>query len=904
MASVFVYSPPHVRALLGIVVLSGGASLMYQAAWTRRLITVTSATVTAQAIVLAVFMAGLGLGALVAGRRAGALAKPVRGYAAVELLAAVLAVISVPLIASSEVIRGAAIAVGLSPTTALWTQLAGVSAALLVPCTALGASLPLLVEAVERTGIDGWRRGRFISLLYAFNTLGAVAGSLVAGFILVEWVGLTRTCLAGAAFGAMAAGGALLLSARLDRGSAQPEKHDESGRPTGTALVAAAMAGFVGLGAEVVWTRLVSLVVLNTVYAFTQVLAGVLLGIAAGGYLAAAITNGAPDNDALRLRARTAAALGQALAAVWMALVPFVLVEWARDPAVEKQLAAGFSVEGLAILLLIISPPSALIGATLPLLVTASTDVRGARALGTLYGLNTLGSVLGSLAIGFFILPSLGTHAAGLLIEMSAVVVALVLAGDRPLVRTATVGATAIGTLLFFSLDIPRQLYEARLPEDTHIKEFREGQHSDVMVTESDRGIRRIWVNSSWVAGTGGGHRLLGHIPSLFVDEPRQALGIALGTGQTFSAALDHGFERFDCVELDPGVIELSKRWFSDVNGGLFERPNVHLHNDDGRAYLRTTDQRFDLVLLEPLQAWSAGTSNLYSVEFYEDARARMTEGGVVGQWIPFYGQSVRETKAMVRAALAVFEHATLWLDGFDGILLVHRAPVDLGAVLDGRLHRRGLTPMLADNFVDQPQDLLALFLAGRRGLEAWVEGVPLLEDDHPFLEFAAARDVGGGAFGSILASIQPHLESIDAYWAQTSSVGQKLADRVGQKLADRVNPIREGVLRAALADGPSDRARALEGALAAVPDSRLLSAKYTEVMLQWAFSPGAPPKAQEAIYLRALRHHPSLGKVLVNLALLRIRTGRKDAARPLLARLRTLPGFEREVAVLSRMLQ
>jgi hypothetical protein len=206
--------------LFAAVLLSGSAGLLYQVAWTRRVASVTSATVTAQAVVLGIFMAGLGAGALLAGRRARGLARPLLAYAGVEIAAALLASLSIPLIAWSDALRPYAVRLGADPVVGLWVQLLTLSAFLLLPAALMGASIPFVIEAVEREGVGAERSARITSALYAINTLGAAAGFRdLAGW----WQ-------------------------------------------------AAAVAGFIGLGIEVVWTRLISLVVLNTVYAFTQVL--------------------------------------------------------------------------------------------------------------------------------------------------------------------------------------------------------------------------------------------------------------------------------------------------------------------------------------------------------------------------------------------------------------------------------------------------------------------------------------------------------------------------------------------------------------------------------------------------------------------------------------------------------
>ncbi len=908
------------RIVLGVylaVLLSGAAGLMYQVAWTRRLASVTSATVTAQAVVLAIFMAGLGTGALLAGRRAASLRRPLRVYAAVEAAAAGLAILSIPLIASSENLRTAAAQLLGSLQTGLWIQLLGLSLFLFVPATLMGASIPLVIEAVERRRPDANRAARMISALYAINTLGAAIGCLVAGFVTVEALGLLRTtCL-----GALLAMAAALVAVALER----PERagDDSESRPlqplpsvaagfsSGPSLSlwwpAAALAGFIGLAIEVVWTRLISLVVLNTVYAFTQVLASVLLGIALGaGISVFAIRRAARTRDPVAFLTRSAGSAAL-FAALLFVLIPSVIVAIAGASELQLDLASGLSLRGNALLVLLLSPPAALVAALLPIFVAiageAATAAHGSQRFAFLYAANTAGSVAGSIIAGFVLLPRLGSAGA------NALLVALTLGLSFWLLRRASVplrmqllwsGAAAAGFVLALSLDLPRAVYEARLEEGTEILDFREGVESDVMVTQDGQNRRRIWINSSWVAGTGGGHRSLGHIPALLVEAPKKALGIALGTGQTFAAVYAHGVEELHCVELDAGVIELSTRWFAEANGRLFERPNVKLHRDDGRAFLRSTDHRFDLIVLEPLQAWTAGTSNLYSREFYRDAKRALAPGGVVAQWIPFYGQDVAETKAMVRAAREVFPEASLWLDDHDGMLVLQAEPFVLDpATIWTRIAERGIDADLARNRLDQPEDLLSLFIMGPRGLEAWQAGAELLTDDRPFIEFAAARKLRNFAYRPILRSLAPLAENPGDYLTKTTAGEAPKADDL--EIADRARRIRTAILgeRSAPPDALDDRAASLEEGLASTPTSKLVRKRYRNLILEWAtgLDRSGHSTAAAQVYRRGLEHSPDLEEAAVNLSLVYARQQRYPLAKAALDR-RWRPGPVRDSAM------
>jgi len=851
------------------VLLSGAAGLAYQVAWTRRLANVTSAMITAQATVLAVFMAGLGLGAMVAARPSARVKRPLRVYAVVELTALLLAIASLSVIDSSDAIRGAAQQLGMGAKPAMWTQLVAICAFLVLPTSLMGASLPFVIADAEQT----LRRPEaMVGLLYGVNTLGAAGGCALAGLVAIERLGLTHTITGGAT---LALGAGLLALVLPSHGhTPQPQSPEQqepvAAVPAAPLVATAALAGLVGMGAEVIWTRLLALVVLNTVYAFTQVLVGVLVGIGLGGLVAAALTRRPNTKPAATVT------ILLTIAAMMLAAVPHGVAMLATSTSLRVSLASGLSVAGLGLVLLLVVVPSACIAAVLPLLVTASTTNRGSsrsRAFAWLYAANTAAGVAGSLVTGFVLLPTIGAGNATWALSLVTVLAALILLKERWLYRIGLGAALAAACTLFaLTIQIPQAIYAAQLPTDAKILEFREGSVSDVFVSEEADGRRRLWINSSWVAGTGGGHRLLGHLPALSVAAPNRALGIALGTGQTFAAVMKHGGSELHCVELDDNVIELSRRWFGQVNDNLFDDPRVIVHHDDGRAFLRATNLQFDLIVIEPLQAWSAGTSSLYSRQFYREARRALAPGGVVAQWLPLYIQANDETLAMTATALEVFPHASLWLDRADGILLLHDTAVTLSPrSLTARTTERGIGSELASNHVRRPADLLGLFAAGSKGLRGWTQGARIIDDDRPFLEFAAARSLSRVPDARFtLRALAAHLEDPRSY--------APMAERSSPVFAEAV-AIRSGIMAASLINRQSfeERANQLEVRLRQAPSSALLLDHYRNVMLEWA---SAERNNEQAIFQRALDNAPTHPDFIMLVALSHLERDDRDGAR------------------------
>jgi spermidine synthase len=836
-------------ALLAAV-LSGAAGLIYQVAWVRRLTTTTSATATASAIVLAIFMAGLGLGSWLAGRRALKSPRPMLGYAAVEGGALVLAALSIPVIDRSETIRTLLTShLGLAGA-AVWFQLFAVAVFLMLPCTLLGASLPFLIEHCSRLSASKDRANRaYIGLVYGLNTLGAATGCLFSGFVTIEHFGLTGTTLVGAAVASGAVALAVIAALRVP--PSVPEDDAEAAAPLDEPrlVFVAALGGVIGHGAEVARTRHVALVVLNTVYAFTQVLFAVLLGIVVGAWVAGAIIRN--SNGRVMLARRTILLL--LVAEMMFGLVPVLVTMSSESRELTQAIARGGSFAATSALTLLLAPPAAAIAATLPLLVAAAKDRSGSRSFGSLYAANTLGSVLGSLMIGFWVLPSLGLSGSSLLLVSMIAIAAMALlprlSERAPTLRLiGIVSATAL--LCLVATPVPRIIYENRIEAGHRILDLEEGVASDVIVSEDpSTGLRRLWINSAWVAtaggGTGHGHRMFGHVPALLHREPRRALGIALGTGQTFAALLHHGVERLDCVDLNAGVIELSRRWFSAANGGLLEDRRVTVHIDDGRAFMRATSERFDLIVLEPLQAWTAWTSGLYSREFYEEARRVLAPDGVMLQWIPFYGQGSDETRSMVASATAVFPFASLWVSGFEGMIVLHREPRKIDPLeIEARIRDRGLEAVFAKNAIWNGADLLSRLLLGPKGVAAWVAGAEVVRDDRPFLEFAAARQLDDPNTEAIIESLAPFVpkDDLDDYLVTTSSAARATIDEAKE--------VRRAIFAASRVryESWSERAQVLEQGLARAPGSRWLREYYRSYLEAWMRSLRAKNAEQDEI--------------------------------------------------------
>jgi spermidine synthase len=737
--------------LLGACFLSGVAALIYEIVWTRRLTLVLGHTVEAVATVLAAFMGGLAIGGALAGRAGGwSPSRLRRSYAALEAGTAGLALLFPLLLRAAEAVAPAR---GLA------------SAAVLLPPTVLmGATLPILTALWAPAG---GRTGRAAGLLYASNTVGAVAGTLAAALLLIPFAGLQASTFA--AVGMNLAAAALVLAmpptitapppAHAGR-AAREEAAGEAITPA-AALAVAALSGLGALAAEVGWTRALVLLIGPTAYAFAFVVASVIAGLAVGSAMAAALST------RLRRPASALAAVELTAALVSVAVVRVVgelpetvgnLVRaYADQPAqlMAHELAFVFG------LLLI---PSFLFGAAFPLLVAlVSRAAAPAAAVGRVYAANTAGAIAGSLLAGFVVLPRAGierTLLAAASAHAAAGLVAWMAAGrsrGRWIAAIAAAGTFAAALALVPAWDPERlsggaykyAVYGGARPLAEELKAgdlvfYREGRTATVSVRRLG-GVLSLAIDGKVDATSGADmptQRLLAHVPLLLHPAPAEVCVIGLGSGATAGAALEHAVQRVDSVEISPEVVAASAL-FRGVNGDPLSDPRHRLVVGDGRNHLLRTRSRYDVIISEPSNPWMAGVSALFTRDFFRLARQRLAPGGLFCQWIHIYNMDPRDLRSVAGGFTDAFPQAGLFLINEGDVLLVGATgpfpELDL-ASLRVRLGRPQVAQDLAAIGVRGPFGFATLLALTTPALSSWAAEAPRHTDDRPLLEYRAPR--------------------------------------------------------------------------------------------------------------------------------------------------------------------
>ncbi len=776
------FLPRHLIPWLLLFAGSGCAALIYEIVWFQLLQFVIGSSAVSLGLLLAAYMGGLCLGSAALPRLVSARHHPMRVYALLELgigAFGIVALFGVPLIGRIYVAGATSGPSGL--------VLRGVVAAvcLLPPTVLMGASLPAISRWVETTPTGVSRLG----LLYSANVAGAVIGCLLAGFYLLRVYDMAVATYTAAAINVAVALVALALAAGVPRKPGVDQEPAAVLRAPGAVLVyvAIALSGLTALGAEVVWTRLLSLLLGATVYTFSIILAVFLLGLwggsTAGSFLARRVqkVSGQPG------LALAACQILLAGAIAWTALtLVYILPYWPVDPLLSTSPWFNFDLD-VTRCLRAIFPATLLWGASFPLAL-ASAAGEGedpARLAGEVYASNTAGSIVGALLFTLVLIPTVGTRGSQqLLIWLAAASAAVALvsafatsglrmmrSGGRAFNAVAALAGTAllawglsatVGAIpwqvIAFGRRIAPILRGLDVAMDAQARTLFVGEGMDSSVVITQRGDQRFFYVSgkseaSSVPVDMRLQRMMGHLPALVHPAPHSVLVVGFGAGVTAgSFVLYPEVQRLVICELERLIPPASGEFFSKENYNVVHDPRTQIVYDDARHYVLTAPEKFDVITTDPIHPWVKGTSSLYSKEYYELVKGRLNPGGVVAQWLPLYDSDEETVKTELATFFSVFPNGTVWSnfldgDGYDLVLLgrpdsspTGAPPIDLDAI-ERRLSQPGYARVpasLAEVGFHSGMELMATYAGRALELEPTLAGVQINDDLNLRLQYLA----------------------------------------------------------------------------------------------------------------------------------------------------------------------
>ncbi|HEY6631962.1 MAG TPA: fused MFS/spermidine synthase, partial [Rhizobiaceae bacterium] len=810
---------------------SGFASLVYQVTWVRLLGLGLGSTSASISIVVSSFFLGMSLGSYFFDRIANTRAGELKAYAALELCIGICGLLLLPVLLNLDYLLSFAPAVGTQPVLKLFVTLA----LLIVPTTCMGATFPVIASLLA--GTDA-RLGRLISQLYSLNTFGAVAGAVLSGFVLIPNLGLDGTIYVAAAVNILIGIAALMLAApRKSTGylAAVPVElapdlsHRQHAGWNGAAALTLAVTGFASIATQVGWTKYLAVFVGSTIYGLAAILSIFLAGIALGAWLIRPWIDRAKSSEALLALGLLAAGIALMATRAGLAYLP-ELQRLLNGAEVGPGTMAA--VRYLALVFLIL-PPTLLFGALFPLnLKVFCGGVSGVRTLvGKAYALNTLASIAGAAFAGFVAIPQFGTDK--LLLAMAVLVAATALvwigraAVDTRRVQLGFLGMLAVGAALVFpGLDY-RQLIATvgydyysktgEVPEYLFLKEGKAGvigllSYDGDKVKLQNNGLNEAQLTQSNPNDVPLIESLLGFIPYALHKGPSSAFVVGFGGGTTTRILADTDLREIRVVELEPAIVEAGRF----IKGGpvsALSDPRVKISFNDARNVLLVEDRKYDLIVSQPSHPWLAGTSGVFSREFWEITRSRLNEGGVFAQWVNLVRMDVPTLKSLLKSFFSVYPEGMVFANSSNIVMVGSVDPLTFDAA---RFNSLMATPALKEKFgangVRDVNDVLWYFSLSRdqavwasddevastdTNVLAEVRLSKLIDapegEDSPsaFLESRSTLDVGkylGGDAGNKLALLAMYFLREEAYWRADLAIAQveKMDARLGRTLRHR----------------------------------------------------------------------------------------------------------------------
>ncbi|MCG8588028.1 MAG: fused MFS/spermidine synthase, partial [Proteobacteria bacterium] len=730
--------------LLACFFLSGWAGLAYQIAWTRQFAFVFGTSELAVATVLSSYMGGLAAGAALAARFAHRIRRPVLAYGLLELGIAGSAIVAVPL--GIQLCRALYVAwfggdAGPSDAGGVATGLfyaACTFAIVMIPTSLMGATLPLLARhAVTHEREIGSRIGG----LYAVNTVGAVFGAVSTGFLVIPAAGLRGSIALAAAVNALVFVAAVLLARAAGPstpGSPQLRPSLAGGRFILPAMLVSGLLSFVY---EVLWTRLLGHVLGGSLYAFSTMLGTFLAGIALGSALASRFAT-TPER----------AARGFALVQLGTGLLSFAaFAALDRIPGLARAGASlawpPFALDALASAAVLL-PPALCIGATFPFAVrmVAGRVEDAGPASARVYAWNTVGSILGAVGAGFLVLPALGyagTLAVGVLGNlMLASAAALWMQRGRALVWCTV--AAAAGGLVLLPAQTPWRVLRSspldRSPATGRLVYDAVGRSATVLLLEDTGGwqLRTNGLPESVILPAGGRPtryplaRWLGSLHTVLRPDSPSLLAVGLGGGALLES-VPPGVERIDVVELEPEVIEANRRVADRRHRDPLSDPRVRLVANDARGALLVARGSYSAIVSQPSHPWTAGSSHLYTREFFSLARERLDPGGVLVQWMGLQFVDEDLLRSLVATLLDVFPHVQVYRPAAAGILFVASDRPFAGSEVQAAAIAAA-PDVYAELGILSPVDVAAALVLDETGARAFAGEAPLVTDNRNLL--------------------------------------------------------------------------------------------------------------------------------------------------------------------------
>jgi spermidine synthase len=742
--------------LLALFIGSGCSALIYEVVWLQLLQLVIGSSAASLAVLLGTFMGGMCLGSIALPRLISPRKHPLKVYASLELgtgLFGFAVLFGLPFI---QYLYTASIGHGFP---GILLRSAACAICLLPPTLMMGATLPAISRWIETTPHAASWWGFF----YGGNIAGGVFGCLLAGFYLLRIHDMATATYVAAAINFVVAMGAFTLArfiawkpheANLETAGLQTATQAPESIPAKAPVYfAIALSGLCALGAEVIWTRDLSLMLGPTVYTFSIILGVFLTGLGLGSSGGAALARNHSNPRQLLAICQLLQVLALAFAAYMLAdFLPY----WTTHVDANETVLHGFLTD-IARCAIAILPSTILWGASFPLALAsvAGGNTEPGRLVGEVYGANTIGAIAGSLAFSLIFIRYAGTqHSEQILIGLS-VLAALTL--QRLSAKTAA-AVVASALVIFMVPGIPWKLiaFGRRLsttPGTWVPLYIAEGMNSSVAYSKYDGITTYFHVSGKTEASAEPQdmrlQRLLGHLPALLHTGPKSVLVVGCGAGVTAGTFVVHPeIEHITICEIEPLIPPASSRYFATENHNVMRDRRTHVTYDDARHFILTTPEHFDIITSDPIHPWVKGIAPLYSTEYFELVKKHLNPGGFVTQWVPLYESNVETVQSEIATFFEAFPNGTVWGNlntdgqGYDVVLVGQMDPLkinldDLQQRLDRPDYKR-VQKSLSEVGYNSLTDLLSTYAVQASDLKVWLRNAQINRDRNLRLQYLA----------------------------------------------------------------------------------------------------------------------------------------------------------------------
>lgn len=716
-----------------LVLFSGMAALSWTVIWQIQSSLALGVSAWGTALTLAVTMAGMCIGALTAGHvlRNKTALNALGIYGILEIFIGLSGLLLLPALQQVEAFDTYSY-----KTMAgghFWVHVAGVALSMGFPAICMGATTPVF-------GLIARTHASSISILYGLNTLGAAVGSIAAAFLIIPWAGVLGATYFIASINILVGICALCIGKKSDLAETRAiETSPEvplAHKPWHKYLLVF-VTGFATLALEVAWFRSFTAAFWSTTAAFSIMLASVLVSLGVAAHLVP-----------LLRKKGFSLAICVTLAGISILLATPLVERFDIFARINSVNPAFLFMNWFFLSFYVTAIPITLLGLALPWVLDSENTARGWAAL---YGVNTLAAVLGALLAGWLLLPSIGFARTSWIMGAIVLFTGLILSGPPPKTKAKLllIGVAALTLAMFFESGVGRtrvQLHTSKNNENMPvILDSAEGPDATVSVVEFSKSKERALIIDGFIATSQNpdqGSTLLvqymlwmGHLPMLMHPDPRDALVICFGTGQTANALRKENPQSLTIVDINENVYKMADYFKS--NERVLQDPRVNSLVMDGRAFLRRTEKKFDVITLEPMPPTFAGVNALYSREFYELAKEKLTENGVIAQWLPFHLVSLYHSASISRSFSEVFPNSILWIDpqSLTGILLGSKDEKTLLGQNFPGLKRNRMVRLLPDEKIGE-----AVYL-DPRGLKKYGEEYgDVITDDNQLLSYGSSN--------------------------------------------------------------------------------------------------------------------------------------------------------------------